>query len=134
MKHVLGPNHQNTIGTVNNLANVLNKQGRLEEAQKLYERVLSGQERVLGLNHEHTLNTVNNLATILFEQGRLEEAKKQFERTLSGYAQILGPNHFKTILLLESYLRLINNLRSKHTEPQPVFGHDENIIYIYMYI
>ena len=43
-ERVLGLNHQETLKTVNGLANALSNQGRLEEAKKLYERALSGQE------------------------------------------------------------------------------------------
>ena len=51
---VLGPNHVDTLNAVTGLANALNKQGRLEEAKKLYERASSGFTRVLGPNNEQT--------------------------------------------------------------------------------
>ena len=40
-----------TIKTVENLAGLLQKQGKLDEAKAIYERLLQGCEKVLGPNH-----------------------------------------------------------------------------------
>ena len=79
-ERLLGPNHADTLKTVNNLANLLAQQSKLEEAKKLYEKALLGRERLLGPNHADTLTTVNNLAILLRNQGKLEDAKKLYER------------------------------------------------------
>ena len=63
-ERLLGPNHADTLGTVNNLAALLAQQGKLEEAKKLFERALSGFERLLGPNHQYTKQAASNLAIL----------------------------------------------------------------------
>jgi len=39
-EEALGPKHASTLGTVNNLGNLYMSQGKLAEAEKMYEQVL----------------------------------------------------------------------------------------------
>ncbi len=72
---------------------VFRAQGKLQEAKKMFERVLGGQEMTLGPEHAHTLASVNNLALALNSMGNLQEAREMYERVLGGYKRILGPEH-----------------------------------------
>jgi tetratricopeptide (TPR) repeat protein len=67
-------------------------QGRLGEAEKMYERALRGKEEALGVGHSSTLDTVNNLGLLYKAQGRLGEAEQMYERALRGY-EALGLDH-----------------------------------------
>src|SRR5207245_625172 len=58
-EQVLGLEHPDTLGSLNNLAILYWNQGKYEEAEPLYQRALEAYERVLGLEHPSTLNTVN---------------------------------------------------------------------------
>jgi tetratricopeptide (TPR) repeat protein len=60
-------------------------QGKLGEAEKMYERALRGREEALGPTHTSTLGTVNNLGNLYKDQGKLGEAEKMYERALRGY-------------------------------------------------
>ena len=62
---VLGPDHPDTLGTANNLADTLRLLGRLPEARTLQQQVLAARTRVLGPDHPDTLGTANNLADTL---------------------------------------------------------------------
>jgi hypothetical protein len=55
--------------TVNNLAIVLMKQRKLEEATRTFERALAGRERALGAAHPRTLDTLDKLVACLREAG-----------------------------------------------------------------
>jgi tetratricopeptide (TPR) repeat protein len=46
-------------------------QGKLGEAEQMYERALRGYEEALGPTHTSTLNTVNNLGILYADQGKL---------------------------------------------------------------
>ena len=46
-------------------------QGRLTEAESMYQRALEGYEKALGRDHTSTLDTVNNLGSLYKDQGRL---------------------------------------------------------------
>jgi len=64
-KKELGANHPNTLTSVSNLALVLKKQGRYQEAELMNRRVLEVWEKELGANHPDTLISVSNLASVL---------------------------------------------------------------------
>jgi len=89
-KKVLGLDHLSTLRTINNLGNLYSDQGRLNEAEKMYERALSGYEKALGPEHTSTLDTVNNLGTLYTRQGKLDEAERMYQRALFGKQRSLG--------------------------------------------
>ena len=53
-ERTLGPEHPDTLISVNNLAWLRYHQGRLGEAVELMLRAVAGLERVLGAGHPHT--------------------------------------------------------------------------------
>ena len=59
---VLGPDHPDTLGSRNNLANAYRAAGRIEQAIALHQQVLADQERILGPDHPSTLASRSNLA------------------------------------------------------------------------
>ncbi|KAL6362010.1 hypothetical protein LRP88_05493 [Fusarium phalaenopsidis] len=72
-------------------------QGRLKEAEAMYERALQGYEKTWGPEHTSTLDIVNNLAILYKDQGRLKEAEAMYERALQGYEKTWGPEHTSTL-------------------------------------
>ena len=58
----LGLDHTSTLNPVNNLGL---EQGKLKEAEEMYQRALAGSEKSLGPDHTSTLNPVNNLGPLL---------------------------------------------------------------------
>jgi tetratricopeptide (TPR) repeat protein len=60
----LGPDHTSTLETVNNLGALYRDQGKLAEAEQMYQRALAGKDKALGLDHTSTLETVNNLGIL----------------------------------------------------------------------
>jgi tetratricopeptide (TPR) repeat protein len=78
-------------------------QGKLDEAEKMYERALQGREKALGAEHTSTLDTVNNLGILYRNQGKLDEAEKMYKRALQGREKAFGAEH-------TSILNTVNNL------------------------
>ena len=78
-------------------------QGKLGEAEKMYERALQGFETALGPEHPSTLQTVNNLGILYADQGKLGKAEKMYERALQGYEKALGTN-------FETYIPALNTI------------------------
>ena len=109
-ERTLGADHPSTLMTVGNLANVLTKQGNLDEANAMNERALAGFERTLGADHPHTLMTVNNLAVVLKDQGKLDEAKAMYERALAGRERTLGADHPHTLGTVNNLAGLLNQV------------------------
>ena len=77
-------------------------QGRLTEAESMYQRALKGKEKALGQDHTSTLNTVNNLGLLYADQGRLIEAELIYQRALEGFRVALGPSHRKTQVVMQN--------------------------------
>ncbi|KAK2752266.1 NB-ARC and TPR domain protein [Colletotrichum kahawae] len=86
-----------------NLGILYKDQGRLKQAEAMYELALRGYEKALGPDHTSTLATVNNLGSLYKDQGRLKEAEAMYERALQGCEKAQGPDH-------TSILDTVNNL------------------------
>ncbi|KAF2628855.1 hypothetical protein BU25DRAFT_466777 [Macroventuria anomochaeta] len=72
-------------------------QGKLTEAEKMYQRALQGKEDALSPKHTSTLRTVNNLGILYKNQGKLAEAEKMCQRALEGREDARGPKHTSTL-------------------------------------
>ena len=81
----------------------------MAEAEKMYRRVLDGNEKVWGPDHISTLFTVNNLGLLYADQGKLMEAEEMYQRALDGYEKVWGPDHTST-------LNTVNNLGSLYKD------------------
>ena len=68
-----------------NLDNLYVDQGKLDEAEKMYERALQRKAKVWGPEHASILDTVNNLGLLYADLRRLEEAEKTYQQGLYGY-------------------------------------------------
>jgi tetratricopeptide (TPR) repeat protein len=75
-EQVLGPEHPDTLSTVNNLANLYYDKGEYEQAEPLYQLALSTHERVLGPNHPNTIRVRENYANLLQKMKQKTEATR----------------------------------------------------------
>ena len=97
LREILGPEHPETLTSMNNLAETLRAQGDLAGARKLEEEALEILRRVLGPEHLATLASMNNLASTLQAQGDLAGARKLHQETLEIRRRVLGPEHPDTL-------------------------------------
>ena len=97
MKAALGEDNETTLDTLNQLGGVLNDIGDYEEARKVFEKCLLGQEKVLGEDHRKTLMTVGNLGIIYDDLKDYEKALEYYERALKGSEKTLGKTHPDTL-------------------------------------
>jgi tetratricopeptide (TPR) repeat protein len=95
---VLGPEHPDTLATVNHLGSVLERQGKYEEAEAMHQRALKAREKVLGPEHPDTLASVNYLGFVLERQGKYKEAEVMNRRALKAREKVLGPEHPSTLV------------------------------------
>jgi tetratricopeptide (TPR) repeat protein len=75
-EQVLGPEHLETLGSLNNLAGLYWNQGQYEQAEPLYQLALSTHERVLGPNHPNTIRVRENYANLLQKMKQKTEATR----------------------------------------------------------
>jgi len=118
----LGPEHQFTLDSVNNLAICLEGLGRFDEALLMHQRALEARERTLGPDHADTLASVNNLAVCQWTLGRQVEALPLYQRVLEACERTLGPEHPST-LGLGSNLALCLRALGRHGEALPLYQH-----------
>jgi tetratricopeptide (TPR) repeat protein len=78
----LGPEHPDSIRSMENLAGAYYSVGRLDEALVLNETTLKLRKGRLGPEHPDTLGSLNNLARILQSAGRHDEAEALFREGL----------------------------------------------------
>ncbi|KAL3434556.1 hypothetical protein BDV09DRAFT_195760 [Aspergillus tetrazonus] len=87
------------------LTSFYEKQGRLSEAEAMYQRALAGYNTTLSQNHLSVPKAKNNLGRVYHNQGKLHQAGKLLQEALTGKTMILGLAHIST-------LRILNNLGS----------------------
>ncbi len=89
--HEFGPDHPDVATSLNGLAEVYRAQGRYAEAEPLYKRALTNQEKALGPDHPYTATSLNNLAALYQAQGRYAEAEPLNQQALAIWEKALGP-------------------------------------------
>ena len=103
-----------------NLGLLYKNQGKLAEAEKMYQRALEGYEKALGPKHIFTLDIVHNLGVLYFDQGKPAEAEKIYERALKGYEKALGPEHTSTLNTVNA-LGVLYVDQGKLTEAEKIY-------------
>ncbi|OXV06246.1 hypothetical protein Egran_05988 [Elaphomyces granulatus] len=90
-------------------------QGKLDEAEKMYQRALQGYEKALGLEniarYRPALNTMSNQGDIFAAQGHLDEAKEMYSRAYTGFYTVLGPSGIECQYLEHRMAILRNQVR-----------------------
>ncbi len=93
----LGPDHRDTLRSIDNLANAYASQGRQSEALKLREEAVAREKAVFGPDHPETLGAMNNLGASYSSLGRHADALKILEQALALSKTKLGPNDPETL-------------------------------------
>ncbi|KAI1827201.1 hypothetical protein F4861DRAFT_494406 [Xylaria intraflava] len=94
---VLGPEHHDTLSSMNNLALTYQCQGRWKEAELLYLQVTETMKTVLGPDHPKTLISTGNLASTYLDQGRWREAEPLKVQVMETMKVMLGPDNPHTL-------------------------------------
>jgi hypothetical protein len=90
---ILGPEHPDTLTTMDSLASTYWLQGRTAEAAALQELVLEKRRRIQGDDHPAALATMGNLALSYGARGKTAEAAALQEQVLEKRGNIKGnPN------------------------------------------
>lgn len=85
-----GSKHHMTVSARTNLAEILHKQGKYEEAYILWTLVLQDYEHELGVHHPSSLAVLENIAAVLVNQGRWDEALETYQRLYAGNLNNFG--------------------------------------------
>ena len=113
-KTQLGTEHPATLVISNNLAVLLQDQGKFFEAEPWFRHTLEGKERGLGKWHPSTLVTADNLAFCLKDQGKMAEAEPVYRFTIKARATTLGQDHPETLLTRAKLAIVLANQGALH--------------------
>jgi tetratricopeptide (TPR) repeat protein len=107
-EQVLGPEHPETAGCLNNLGLLLTDKHEFAEARLILQRSLDIEEKNSGPNHPNTAKALTNLAYLiqnaflLQKEGDLAEARPLMERALAIRSEALGPDDPDTAMSLNN--------------------------------
>ncbi|KAH0547852.1 hypothetical protein FGG08_000110 [Glutinoglossum americanum] len=101
-ENTLGPEHPDTLMSMNNLAVVLSHQGKYETAEEMHRQVLELKEKVLGFEHPDTLMSVNNLGVVFRDQGKYKAAEEMHRQALELEEKVLGYEHPDTLMSISN--------------------------------
>ncbi|KIW19768.1 hypothetical protein PV08_00342 [Exophiala spinifera] len=93
----LGPRHLQSLSALTNMARCLERQGKLDQAIAMAERVIDDSRDTLGQTHPRRLETIRLLGTFLEQRGELAQAEKLYWEVLEGRIKMLGVNHRFTL-------------------------------------
>jgi tetratricopeptide (TPR) repeat protein len=88
-----GPTDTRVAVVLNNSASLRHNQGKLAEAESLYQRALAIREQKYGPHHPLVAQSLNNLASLYRELGKHHEAEEFLQRVLAIAEAVVGPHH-----------------------------------------
>ena len=107
---VLGTDDWETLTVRTNLAIILNKAQKRDEAVVEFRAILAIKQRAFGLKNNGTWNTWNDLARTLETLGKHDEAVAEYRAVLPWMLRGYGPENENT---LETQMRLANVLQAQ---------------------
>jgi Tetratricopeptide repeat/TIR domain len=109
-RRLLGPEHPDTLGSMDNLALMLRALGDLGGARELHQQALDARRRVLGPEHPNTLTSMNNLAATLRALGDPAGARELHQQIPDAYRRVLGPEHPNTLGSMNNLAETLHDL------------------------
>lgn len=98
-----GPNHSTLVPLIDELAGLMQRRGRHEEAEPLFQRALEIRERSLGRDHPDVAIGSDNLGWFYEWNQRYDEAEASYERALALRKSAFGDDH---LLIAKSLKKL----------------------------
>ncbi len=99
-EQLMGQEHPDTARSLNNLAILTYKQGKIAQSEALFLQTLRIQEQVLEADHLDLAATLTGLARLYDDQGKHTQAGALYQRALHIQEQHLGTEHLDLITTL----------------------------------
>jgi CHAT domain-containing protein len=116
---VLGPDHVNTAGILNNLAAVYADMGQPDKAEPLYQQSLKIYESKVGPDHPVVATSLNNLGNLYKGRGQYTKAEPLYQRSLRIRELKLGPDHPDVAQSLNNLAVLYDDL-GQYAQAEPL--------------
>jgi len=101
-RRTLGPEHPDTLTSMNALGVLYNYQSKYAAAEALLSQVLAFRQRVLGPEHKDTLATMSDLGLAIAYRGDDARAAPIFAKVLEADERVLGEKNPATLSVLDN--------------------------------
>ena len=91
-RKVLGPEHPDTVQSLNNLASLDQAMGEFAKAETLYQEALRTRQKVFRPADPDTAKILNNLAELYNKMGEYARAEPLLQEALRIWQKVLGQN------------------------------------------
>ena len=98
----LGPEHPDTLSTVNGLGKMLSDRGEYAEAQAFFHRAYNSFVSLLGSESLEAITVANNLAILMVRKGNHLEAERLMITVYEWRTHIHGASHAETLMALSN--------------------------------
>ena len=119
-KRALGPEHPDTLTSMDELGVLYTYQGKYPQAEALLSKVLEARQRILGPRRKETLSTMSNLGVAISYEGDNARVAPLFASLLETEKQVQGEAHPDTLSVMDSlastYMRL-----GRFAEAEPLY-------------
>jgi eukaryotic-like serine/threonine-protein kinase len=121
---VHGPVHPRVASALNDLGSAALQQGRLDDAQARFERMLGIYRKTYGAEHYLIGTATSNLASVLTEKGQFAEAERLYRQAIGTYERAQSPTHLNTgIGRIKLGRVLLRQRRYAEAEPELLAGY-----------
>ncbi len=107
LRRKFGEEHPDTLASMYDLADLLQEQGRNDEAESLTVQVLETRQRTLGEEHPDTLDSMDVLAWFRQDEGNLVEAERLKRHVLDARRRLVGEKNSGTQRAIASLANLL---------------------------
>jgi serine/threonine protein kinase len=104
---VLGPEHPDTLDSMDTYATSLMGQGKRALAEPVYRECWKTRQRTLGDKHLDTVTSLHNLSCVLIEQGNLLEGEPLLRSSMESNREQRGKFHTETVMTLGTYSHVL---------------------------
>ena len=106
LQTILGEEFWETLHVRNELAGLMDTEGKYAESEQEYRTVLAIQERLYGAGYPNTCDTRRGLASMLNGQGKFAEAEKEYRKMVAALELMPGEEAPKIARLYRFYVDL----------------------------
>jgi hypothetical protein len=119
-ERLLDPDHPDVAISLTNLASLLRRINRPNEAEPLYRRALAIQEKSYGPDHPAVAIRLDYLAALLRQANRQSEAEPLYRRALAIDEKAYGPDHPAVAFRLDQLAGLLRQA-NRQGEAEPLY-------------
>jgi CHAT domain-containing protein/tetratricopeptide (TPR) repeat protein len=113
-------NHPDIALSLNNLAGLYDSQGKLSQAEPLYQQALAIWQRLFEGDHPNIATSLNNLAFLYKSQGKLSQAEPLYQQALAMLQRLFEGDHPDIALSLNNLAALYQS-QGKLSQAEPLY-------------